>query len=98
MPRKSVKVADILRDANKRLGVPDSERPGLADMSPFQAYRLGVASLAECVLHGADAYAGFGYIDSPFVAGQTDETRRVYYVHWVISAAYSEAATPAVSS
>jgi len=78
MPRQTVKVADVVRAANVRMGVPDAALDHLDKLTPQQAYRAGVASLVEHVLHLADTYQGFGYLESPYVAGQTDETRRAY--------------------
>lgn len=85
MSRKTVKVAEVLRSANTRLGVPDMARPHLDKLTPHQAFRLGVASVLEDMLHASDTYAGYGYADDTYIAGTTDETQRVYRVHQTLS-------------
>lgn len=83
--RKTISVDEIRGMVNTRLGAPDEPD---RDITPQQAYRLGVASLLEQILHQTGNYRGFGY-----QAGQvthygtspqdpsviTDETRRVYF-------------------
>jgi hypothetical protein len=91
MGRKSIKVAEIIRWANVRLGVPDAAMPNLASLTPHQAYRQGVASLLETILHHTGNYAGFGYTTGAFVAGETDETVRGYYVANALQADYRAA-------
>lgn len=87
MARKSIKVADVLRMVNIRMGVPDRATSGLDKLTPHQAYRQGIADLLGNILHNTDNYAGFGYVGPDgkpverYVAGETDESRRVYYVH-----------------
>jgi hypothetical protein len=78
MTRKTIDVDQVRDWTNTRLAAPGSFHTGLADLSPEQAFRLGVASLLEQILHGTGNYAGFGYTET-YVAGQTDETRRRYY-------------------
>jgi hypothetical protein len=73
--RKTVSVLSLLEQANKRLAVVsphDSDALG-------RAYRHGICSFIERILHDSGNYAGFGYLDSPYVAGVTDESRRSYY-------------------
>ncbi len=69
MSTKRVDVATILTRANTLLA------SGYGDAQ----YRLGVCSLMEQILHESGNYVGFGYIDTPYVAGVTDESRRSYY-------------------
>jgi hypothetical protein len=68
--RKTVKVETLLNQANSYL----------KNTAPDQVeLRRGVCSFIETVLFEANAYAGFGYLDSPYVAGVTDDSRRSYY-------------------
>lgn len=84
MARKTINIQDLIVRANVRLTV--TPHPNQLDgMTPEQAFRAGVASLLEWALHETDNYHGFNYVNedgsfvSPFVAGETDETRRVYF-------------------
>lgn len=91
--RKTIDV-DTVRDwVNTRLATPDStlymKAPGKdRDMTPEEAFRMGIASLLESILHNTGNYRGFGYQDGQitrYAEGPgdrpdiTDETRRVYY-------------------
>ncbi len=91
--KKTISVALILKRANARLAQPDSKAKqlggGVGQLRGV-SYREGVASLLEFVLHEADAYAGFGYLDERYVEGKTDESRRCYYVHSKLAASYRE--------
>jgi hypothetical protein len=94
MARKTIEVAQILEWVNTRLEIPDSTHKVQLTWSdkpitPEQAFRLGVASLLEQILHATDTYAGFGYTktrDETVSSGvikhvPVDETRRNYYRH-----------------
>jgi hypothetical protein len=85
MGRKTVDVSQLVGWVNTRLAVPDSAHR-FDGMSPEQAYRAGVASLLEQVLHATGNYRGFGYQQSERVPDSDyplregyDDTRRVYY-------------------
>ncbi len=101
MGRKSVKIAEILRWVNIRMGIPSSTHRLPDGITPEQAFRLGQASLLEQVLHHTGNYEGFGYLEEangeirylqgPFVHGTTDETRRTYYVHPTLRPDYEAA-------
>jgi hypothetical protein len=41
--------------------------------------RHGVANLLSDILIDTGNYRGFGYLESPYQEGVTDETRRYYY-------------------
>lgn len=81
MARKTIPVADLVDRVNTRLATPDSTLR-LADLTPEQAFRLGMASLLDSVLHETGNYKGFGYQVSELVEGQLrpgyDDTRRRY--------------------
>ena len=74
--RKTIEVSSVLRMTNFYLkNSPDSE----------QRERYAIANLCEGILTEANAYAGFGYLDSANVTNGVDgfqaddESRRVYY-------------------
>ena len=92
MPRKTYAVSDLLARLNRMLTTPESSLylkcPGKdREMTPAEAFRMGMISIVESVLHETDNYKGFGYQgdvmrevhDGPFQWEITDETRRVYY-------------------
>jgi hypothetical protein len=88
MPNKTIPVATVLGTVNRGLATTDStlrlvDRDG-EPLSAEQAFRLGMASILEQVLHSTGNYRGFGYLpevgitwegDGPTIV---DETRRVY--------------------
>jgi hypothetical protein len=81
--RKTIPVADVVDAVNTRLAMPDRPDGPLAGMTPEEAYRVGVASLLEHILHATGNYNGFGYQDSEIAATgilreDYDESRRVY--------------------
>ena len=87
--RKTVDVADVRAMVNTVLAAPDRElpfpqpgKPGKwEDVTVQQAYRLGMATLLEAILHRTGGYRGFSYHDVDFTAdppGIPDETRRTY--------------------
>jgi hypothetical protein len=84
MARKTIDVATVVEWANTRLAIPDSTHR-LEVENTEQAFRLGVSSLLEQILHNTDNYNGFQYVDVdgklvyPFKRGETDETRKRYY-------------------
>lgn len=81
--RKTISVLSLLERANKALA--NDYAPGAvpnafsSSAESARAYRLGIAGFIEGVLHDSGNYVGYGYLDSPFVAGVTDESRRSYY-------------------
>lgn len=87
MARKTIDIQTLTERANARLSATLHHRhiDQLNELSPEQAFRLGVASLLEWALHETGNYHGFNYVNpdgtfvSPYVAGETDETRRVYF-------------------
>jgi hypothetical protein len=76
---KTVSVLFLLERANKCLASNFAYGNGATQMETSRAYRAGIASFIELVLHESGNYAGFGYLGGPYVAGVTDDTRRVYY-------------------
>jgi len=81
--RQTVPVADVITWANARIAV-DGQFAALDGLTPDQAFRRGVASLLEQILHRTGNYAGFGYPASELAApGELrdgyDDTRRIYY-------------------
>lgn len=91
MPRKTVDVKPILERVNHMLKTPDSTlrltgKDG-ADLTPEQAFRLGIASLLETILHESGNYAGYNYqpgLGITFENGAenptfVDDSRRFYY-------------------
>lgn len=93
MPRRKTYPVDELRDRlNRMLETPESSLylkcPGTdREMTPAEAFRMGMISIAETVLHETGNYRGFGYQSSVMKEtwddgkqwAITDETRRVYY-------------------
>lgn len=80
--RKTVEVKQLIEWVNTRLAVADSTSR-LDGLSPEQAYRLGVASLLEQVLHATGTYQGFSYQASELTEDYVlrddyDDTRRCY--------------------
>lgn len=91
-PRKSVPVKTLVERANHALAY-DGPLPQFKSDEERQAYRMGICSMLECVLHAADAYAGFYYLESAglerhpeghqhagFFKSVKDESRRRYGV------------------
>jgi len=89
---KTVSVKDMLDQANAALASDYSPtkypithkwmkwtKKSAPDMTKM--YRLGICTMIESVLHASGNYAGFTYLDSPFVDGVTDESRRRYIMH-----------------
>lgn len=88
MGRKTVDIDKLREYANTALSyrsVHSSDSP-----ETETAFRLGIASLLERVLHDAGRYKGFGYQDSEYEQpkeGQLardlregyDDSRRIYY-------------------
>ncbi len=79
---KTVAVAEIIEKINLALARPDAE--WLEQLTPAQAYRRALASIAELLLHQTGNYHGFSYQDSQVVPGEGlkpdyDETRRIYH-------------------
>ena len=93
MPRKTIAVDQIRAFANKKLAMPNSHSALFDRITPEQAFRRGIASLLEQILHTTDNYKGFNYQDSELNPDRTfdsdsdaptlregyDETRRIYY-------------------
>ena len=93
--RRTIDVDRIKEWVNTRLATPSSTHSRYLDnLTPEQAFRLGIASLLEQVLHHTGNYKGFGYQESEknpeYVDGITtpdanwlrdnhDDTRRHYY-------------------
>ena len=78
--RKAVDVSWLRDKINFGLAYRDRKLP--ADLTPEQAYRRGMASVLELVLHETGNYKGFGYLDIDFTVDPPhipDESRRVYY-------------------
>jgi len=104
MARKTVSVAKQLFHANRMLAsnyVPQFEVTGrgaglanddAAKEIAARAFRAGVASMITGILHDADVYYGYGYLDCldgrPY-SEATDETRRCYFVHASLKAEYA---------
>lgn len=76
MSSQAVSVRAMLEQANKSLRSP-YQGPDKTEESA-RAWRMGVCFMVESVLMAADMYAGFGY-QTPYIEGETDESRRVYY-------------------
>lgn len=88
MSRKTVDVETVKRLVNHGL---QSNLSSVKDLTPEQAYRQGLATLVEIVLHQTGNYKGFQYQASEFVAdsdeipGNTvllpdyDDTKRKYF-------------------
>lgn len=88
MPRKTFNVDELRDRVNRMLETPDSslylKAPGTdREMTPAEAFRMGLCSVIEGILHETGNYKGFGYhgmIERPGLAWEIpDETRRVYY-------------------
>ena len=77
-PRKTVKVSIVLDRANYYLKHSPDENVRERD---------AIAALCEGLLHDANAYAGYNYLESAEVDYDAprftckDETRRFYYLH-----------------
>jgi hypothetical protein len=80
MARKTVDVAKVLRMANHALAIDISS----IGATPEEAFRIGVATILEGVLHESDNYHGYAYLDIRFENDGTsnvdsiDQTRRRY--------------------
>jgi len=55
MPRTTIKVIDVLEEANKQLR--------RTDMWATKAYKIGVINMIETVLYLTDNYKGFAFIE-----------------------------------
>src|ERR1700677_1862283 len=76
-------VLTILQKANKALAsdyFPDVGAPEVSIKALGRAYRLGIASLAQTLLFESGNHAGFMYLETPYRAGMTDESRRFYHL------------------
>lgn len=75
MGRKTVDVETLVGWVNTRLATPSSSFK-LDDYTPEQAFRLGLMSIVEQVLHNTGRYAGFNYQDSEVIPYEerTDST------------------------
>jgi hypothetical protein len=88
MPRKTIAVEEIREMVNRWLATPNAilylrATGGETDLTPAQAFRLGLCSLLEQVLMQTGNYHGFGYQEGvvDFSADPPafgDETRRIY--------------------
>jgi hypothetical protein len=98
--RKTVNVASLLAEANRKLALPDSEY-----VTPD--FRKGVASMIEAVLHATGNYKGYNFHGwttdggcdkwialndpsadkAPYIG---DETRRFYYASEATTASKAE--------
>ena len=90
---KTVDVLTILQKANQALAsdyFPDMAGPAVSIEAFSRAYRLGIAGLLETVLYESDNYAGFGYLENPYRAGVTDESRRCYYLSNRLAKVYAQ--------
>lgn len=80
-PRKTVNVDEVLAPMNRALAAPDNTKM-FGNMTREQAFREGVASAIETILHHAGRYNGFSYLNvdhsqsPPLIP---DETRRHYH-------------------
>jgi hypothetical protein len=87
MPRKTIDVAQLIEWVNTRCAAPDSPHTLTMEgreLTPEQAFRLGVASLLGQVLHATGNYKGFSYNDSELETPSKlrdgyDGTRRKYH-------------------
>jgi hypothetical protein len=70
--RKTFEVEELKKRVNHALANTESEVNN-AD------YRRGLMGLLETVLHDTGNYRGFRYLETPYVEGETDETRVAYY-------------------
>lgn len=81
MPKKAISVRELREWANTRLATPNSGLK-LDDFTPDQAFRLGIASFIEQILHSTGNYHGFAYLEREVRDDGTpeigDETRRAY--------------------
>lgn len=88
--RKTEDIAFIRDMVNKALTVPDSSlrmrAPGKdRELTQEEAFRTGVLSVLESILHHTGQYKGFGYQDGVIPDPDAsrpewgDETRRIYY-------------------
>lgn len=98
MPRKSIKVAEILFKVHVRVGLPDPVVSKVIEqLTPEQAYRKALIDLMSDVLHATDNYAGFSYVNPdgspvfPYEPGETDQTRIRYVVLSRLHADYEAA-------
>jgi hypothetical protein len=71
MSRKTIEV-DVIKDwVNTRLQIPSStHKLDGESLTPEQAFRLGVSSLMEQILHATGNYKGFNYQASEFVPAE----------------------------
>lgn len=77
--KKTVRVEDVIAPMNRALRSTDVTP--VKDMTPDEAFRMGVATAIETILHHANRYRGFSYLDvdhSIFPPAIPDETRRHY--------------------
>ncbi len=84
MSRKTVSVDYLKAKINKAIaefptkaivdGKLDTEKT-----KAYQDYRFGMGTMLASILHETGNYRGFAYLDSPFVKGETDESRVHYY-------------------
>lgn len=94
MARKTYGVKALVERVNTMLATPNStlwmKAPGKdRDLTPEEAFRMGMISVLESVLHETGNYKGFGYqtgvitwdvdVHPPVPVSFSDETRRIYY-------------------
>lgn len=88
--RKTISVADVVKQANRLLAATEEGEWASAYMTP--EFRRGVIAMVEHALHSTETYNGFSYLpseltteDQPHVERTTylrigyDETRRRYH-------------------
>jgi hypothetical protein len=74
-PRKTLKLQDLIVHIN---GILENSTDDM------QQARHAVASVLETQLMNANVYKGFKYIGEGNEAGQIDDSRRAYYLHWIL--------------
>lgn len=78
MATKTMHIDTVIDKANAALANwPIGKTP--EEIERNRHYRFGLASLLESILHDTGNYKGFGYLDTPYREGITDESRRHYY-------------------
>jgi hypothetical protein len=76
--RQTIRVQQVKEQVNTYLAnLPTGKTPEEIEM--YKNLRRGASSVIENILHNTGNYMGYGYIDSPYVEGVTDESRRYYY-------------------
>ncbi len=75
MKRKTISVEQIREMLNMHIAVS----PTTNNIEAWKERRIGIANALATILHKTGNYRGFGYLDAPYVPGETDETRVHYY-------------------